>query len=77
MKICQLTREAQFLPGYLWLVSRLYKGFKAVFDEFCAAAAKIDLLAEQVGLGFFCEGGLYYSGSCSTDCFCDCEDGVF
>src|SRR3546814_3971128 len=48
--------------GHLGGVARLDQGLVAGLDQLDQAAAEHDLLAEQVGLAFFLEGGLDDAG---------------
>src|SRR5579862_2334135 len=53
--------------GDFGLIARFGEGFKAGFDEGADAAAKDGLLAEEVGLGFFGEGGFENAGASAAD----------
>ena len=55
--------------GELGLVAGLGEGLEACLDEGGGAAAEDGLLAEEVGLGLFGEGGLEDSGAGAADAF--------
>jgi hypothetical protein len=59
----QLHFMQAFEIGHLWRVTRFHQGFVTRLDQFDEAAAKHDLLAEQVRLTFLLEGGLDDAGA--------------
>ena len=67
----QVDDELQFVQhfviGYFRLVARLDENFEALHDEMSGATAKHSLLAEQVGLGLFSEGGLKDTATRAAD----------
>ena len=63
----ELELVEDFEVGELGLVAGFDEGFEACLDEGGGAAAEDGLLAEEVGLGLFGEGGLEDSGAGAAD----------
>ena len=69
----QVDDELEFVQalkvGDLRLVAGLDEGFEAGFDQGDGAAAQDGLLAEEIGFGFFGEGGFQNAGAGAADAF--------
>ena len=53
--------------GDLRLIARVHQRLEAGLDQLAHAATEDDLLAEEVGLGFFAEGRLQHAGAGGAD----------
>ena len=62
-----LSSWRHFEVGALGLIAGFGEGFVARLDEGADAAAEHGLLAEEIGLGLFLEGGLEDSGAGAAD----------
>ena len=63
----ELELVQDFEVGALGLIAGLDQGFEARLDERADAAAEHGLLAEEIGLGLFLEGGLEHAGAGAAD----------